>query len=642
MRDSSDKPPKLPLGATITPSGIQFFLWAPQAAEVQLVLHDGTNHRMSSYGVGYFFLNLPGYKPGTLYRYLLDGRGPFPDPASRFQPEGPHGWSEVVDFSSYPWTAGEQRQQDLDLKGQVLYELHLGTFTEEGTYQAAEREFKRLRDLGITVLEIMPLHEFCGEFGWGYDGVAFFAPYHRYGRPDQLRHMVDAAHAQGLAVILDVVYNHFGPDGNYFGEYSRHYFSAEASEWGNAPNFGNTAVREYFLQNAESWIREYRFDGLRFDATQAIVDPGNHPEHILAALSRRARGAAGDRKIILTSECERQWCHQFRPISEGGHGIDGMWNDDLHHSMIVRLTGKREAYYSDHGGNPQEFISAAKWGVLFQGQYYGWQKAPRGTPGLDVEPWRWITFFENHDQVANTLTGTRPRAQGSPGVYRALAAYWLLTPGTPMFFMGQEYATSRPFLYFSDQNGEIRDKVRKGRLTFLAQFSSICDTDKAAELIPDPASQETFLRCKLTPAEQITEDAARQQAFFRDLLRLRREDQVIAQQQHGMLDGAVLSDACFLLRYFSSHGQDHRLLLVNLGPAFKLEHVPEPLIAPPQGTQWKMIWNSEQAEYGGSSVAMPVTDTGWQISGPAAILLEATLPDTSHTRPCGTDDVRQL
>ncbi len=592
-----------------------------------MLLEDGRRHplRDQEEETGHFLLEVPGLKAGCRYRYVVDGRGPFPDPASRFQPEGPHGWSEVIDPSSYPWTTREWPRNDFQLAGQVLYELHLGTFTQEGTYRAAEREFKRLRDLGVTVLEIMPVHEFSGEFGWGYDGVAFFAPYHRYGRPDDLRHMVDAAHTEGLAVLLDVVYNHFGPDGNYFGEYSRQYFSKQASDWGSAPNFDNDSVRDYFLENVAAWIREYRLDGLRFDATQAIVDSGHCEEHILAAMSQRAREAAGNRKIILISECERQWAHQLKPVDEGGHGLDGMWNDDLHHSMIVRLTGRREAYYSDHAGKPQEFISAAKYGVLFQGQYYCWQKAARGTDCRRVKPWQWITFLENHDQVANTLLGTRPKTQSNPGMYRAMAAYWLLTPGTPMFFMGQEYGTERPFLYFSDQKAEILDKVRCGRLTFLKQFPSIRDTENVAQLVPDPGSPETFQKCKLAHEDRTTEEATRYCTFFRDLLQLRREDPSIARQYQSTLDGAVLSDDCFVLRYFGENEQQRldRLLLINLGPTLKLEYLPEPLLAPPEHTEWTMIWNSERPEYGGSSVVFPITESGWEISGPAAILLAA-------------------
>jgi len=625
MCDAIGRSTKPPLGATVSPAGVQFHLWAPDTKDVELVLDDGRRYPLRNQGDGYFFLDMPGLKAGCLYRYMLHGRGPFPDPASRFQPQGPHGWSEVIDPFSYSWTTREQPRNDFQLAGQVLYELHLGTFTQEGTYRAAEQEFKRLRDLGVTVLEIMPVHEFCGEFGWGYDGVAFFAPHHRYGRPDDLRHMVDAAHAEGLAVILDVVYNHFGPDGNYFGEYSRQYFSKQASEWGSAPNFESDPVREYFLQNVAAWIREYRFDGLRFDATQAIVDSGHHKEHILAAMSRRAREAAGNRKIILISECERQWAHQLKSADEGGHGFDGMWNDDLHHSMVVGLTGRREAYYSGHAGRPQEFISSAKYGVLYQGQYYAWQNAPRGTDCRRAEPWQWITFLENHDQVANTLLGTRPKSQSRPGTYRAMAAYWLLTRGTPMFFMGQEYGTDRPFLYFSDQKEEIRDKVRCGRLTFLKQFASIRDTENAAQLMPDPGSPETFRRCKLLHEDRTTEEAAQYCSFFRDLLQLRREDPSIAQRYQSTLDGAVLSDDCFLLRYFGKNPQQKldRLLLINLGPTLKLEHLPEPLLAPPEHAEWTMIWNSERPEYGGSSVFFPITDSGWEISGPAAILLAA-------------------
>ena len=577
---------------------------------------------------GYFTIKLS-VGARDRYKFLVDGRGPFPDPASRYQPEGPHGWSEIVDPKTFKWSEGEDLRPGLELSGQVLYELHIGTFTQEGTYRAAERDFVRLHELGITVLEIMPVNEFDGEFGWGYDGVDLFAPYHVYGTPDDLRHMIDAAHRVGLGIVLDVVYNHLGSDGNYLSQFSPFYFSKEPTEWGQAPNFdgeNSDAVRNFFVQNAEYWIRDFHFDGLRIDATQAFKDSGIHGEQILTTIARSARAAAGNRRIVLLSECERQQSQQLISEANGGCGLDGMWNDDFHHSAVVRLTGKREAYYTDHLGKAQEFVSAAKWGFLFQGQFYSWQNAPRGTPFLRTASWSPITFLENHDQVGNTLFGTRPRASSSPRRYRAMAAYWLLCPGTPMFFMGQEYGSARPFVYFFDQQGEIGEGLLRGRMKFLRQFESIRNTEKLESIIAHPAKRATFESCKLSPEDRDRSEGMELQRFFHDLLALRREDPVIAKQRKGSVDGAVLSDDCFVLRYFgddSTEGESDRLLVVNFGLFLELVHVPEPLLAPPSGKQWNLKWNSEQLEYGGSSAMSPITTKGWHIPEEAAILLTA-------------------
>jgi maltooligosyltrehalose trehalohydrolase len=615
-------------GATPASDGIHFAVWAPEARELQVAMEDGCSYRLPRKEDGYFQGILP-VKTGDRYKFLVDGRGPFPDPASRYQPEGPHGWSEIVDPDAFRWSDREEVSRELELKSQVLYELHLGTFTQEGTYRAAESEFPRLRELGITALEIMPVNEFGGSFGWGYDGVDLFAPYHMYGTPDELRHMVDAAHTMGLAVILDVVYNHLGPDGNYLAEFSRFFFSKTPTEWGEAPNFdseNSKPVREFILQNAEYWIRDFHLDGLRFDATQSLVDSGVHGEQILTALARRAR-AATDRNIILFSECERQQSEQLMPQAHAGCGLDGMWNDDFHHSAFVRLTGKREGYYADHLGKAQEFVSSAKWGFLFQGQYYSWQKAPRGTPFLHLQPWRAITFLENHDQVANTLYGTRPRAQSSARRYRAMAAYWLLSSGTPMFFMGQEYGSSRPFNYFFDQPGEVGESLLKGRAEFLSQFESIRNIPDLKSILAHPADPDSFKNCKLVAADRTLQEAIQLQRLFHDLLKLRREESAIAKQCKGSVDGAVLSDDCFILRFFLAdplEGELDRLLVVNFGPYLEMIHIPEPLLAPPRGQQWALLWNSERLEYGGTSAACPSTSNGWHIAEEAAFLLAPT------------------
>ncbi len=602
-----------PVGAEPTPQGTRFRVWAPHHARVAVALEGRDPLPMQAEGQGYWSLLAPDAKSGDRYKIELDGQA-YPDPTSRRQPDGPNGPSQIVDPHAYPWSDAEAGWKGRALEGAVLYELHIGTFTPEGTFAAAGRELPRLAALGITVLELMPVAQFAGARGWGYDGVDLWAPHNAYGTPDELRGLIDAAHGNGLAVLLDVVYNHLGPDGNYLKQFSPDYFAAEPTEWGDAINFDGAncgPVREFFRENAAYWIREFHFDGLRFDATQSIKDNGSQGRQILAEVASAVRDAAGGRETILVAENEPQQTSLLHPEQEGGCGLDGIWNDDLHHSMMVRLTHKREAYYSDHLGRAQEFVSAARRGFLFQGQHYGWQGQNRGHSTRGLTPHRFVTFIENHDQVANTDTGSRVRFRSHPGVYRALTAYWLLTPGTPMFFQGQERGARTPFLYFCDHTVELNTAIRRGRSQWLRQFPSLASDDAQAALF-NPSDERTFTRCKLRPDD--LDDAIL--ALHTDLLRLRRDDEVLLA---GQLDGAVLAEDCFVLRFTAGEGD--RLLLVNLGIDLDLPHAPEPLLAAPEGTSWALAWSTDHHRYGGSGVGSPILETGWRIPGAAALLL---------------------
>jgi maltooligosyltrehalose trehalohydrolase len=620
-----------PIGAQAAPGGTHFRVWAPGHRGVAVLLENGSAPvPMEREGDGYWSCFARNARPGDRYRLQIDNCDSYPDPASRFQPEGPHGPSQIVDPGTYRWSAEEAAWGGCRLEGQVLYELHIGTFTAEGTYTAAERELGRLAALGITVLELMPVAQFAGRWGWGYDGVDLFAPHNSYGTPDDLRHFIDAAHRAGLGVIQDVVYNHLGPDGNYLKSFSPDYFAKEATEWGDSINFDGEnceGAREFFRENAAYWVREFHFDGLRLDATQSIKDNGRLGPHILEEIGEAVRAAAGARDVIIVAENEPQDTTLIRPIKAGGYGLDGMWNDDLHHSMMVRLTHKREAYYSDYLGRAQEFVSAAKRGFLYQGQPYGWQKGhARGSSSRGIAPQHFITFIENHDQVANTDTGARVRARSHPGVYRAMTAYWLLTPGTPMFFQGQEYGALTQFLYFCDHNPQLAQAVRTGRREFLEQFPSLASED-AQRVLPDSAAEDTFRRCKLDPGDS---NKANPQilALHEDLLRLRRTDPVLCRQRDAVLDGAVLSEDCFVLRFFAENGDD-RLLVVNFGRDLELPHAPEPLLAPSSGSSWGLAWSSDHHRYGGGGVVCPVTETGWRIPGASTVLLTPMEP-TGH------------
>ena len=540
------------IGAEVVESGVHFRVWAPSRKTVAAVI-GGNDFSLEREVDGYFSGLVREAGAGTLYQFRLDGEEEtYPDPASRFQPEGVHGPSQVVDpaFTFREWHGVPEKR--------VLYEMHIGTFTREGTYKAAMEQFPSLADVGINVIELMPVNEFPGEFGWGYDGVALWAPTRLYGTPDDLRRFVDEAHANGIAVILDVVYNHLGPDGNYLPEFADEYFTDKyENEWGEAVNFEERGVRTFVCENAAYWIDEFQFDGLRVDATQSMFDESER--HILSELSEAVRAAAGGRKTFLVAENEPQ----NRAIVKE-HGFDAMWNDDWHHAALVAMTGNREAYYVDYLGKPQEFVSMAKLGFLYQGQWYSWQKKNRGTSSLDIPPEQLVVFLQNHDQVANSERGER--------IYnRAMTAFLLLQPQTPLLFQGQEFGTTTPFTYFADHGPALAKKVAKGRREFLEQFPSL-----KGRKLPPPHERETFEQCKLDHADKDVSEV-------RELLRLRRE-----MPFHQRMEGAVLAEECFALRWF---GDDPRLLIVNLGGELEINPVDSPLLA----GAWRVVWGTLNA-----------------------------------------------
>ena len=628
---------RYPIGAElIGPNKTHFRAWAPKAKNVDLVLESGAEknaersfHPLTREDGGYFSGTAEA-GAGALYRFRINDAENFhPDPASRFQPQGPHGPSCIVDPTQFKWT--DEKWRGVKMRGQIVYEMHIGTFTPEGTWRAAAEQLAELARIGITVIEMMPIADFPGNFGWGYDGVDLFAPTRLYGTPDDLRAFVDRAHSLGLAVILDVVYNHFGPDGNYLAVYSDDYLTREnENDWGDSINFDGAnsgPVREFFITNGRYWIDEFHFDGFRFDATQSIYDKSD--EYIVGAIGRAARQTAGKRSLILIAENESQETKLVRPRSEGGDDLDGLLNDDFHHSAVVALTGLREAYYTDYLGSPQEFISAAKYGYLFQGQPYSWQEAPRGTPTFKASPEAFVAFIENHDQVANTAAGERLRFQTSPGRYRAMTALLLLGPWTPMLFQGQEFGASSPFIFFTDVgDGPMREAIRKGRFQFLAQFPSLA-ANEVQKRLPVPSDPKAFASCKLDFSKR-----KKNKEFYDlhvDLLRLRREDSRFHEQRLGGVDGAVLGPASFVLRYFSKGNSDDRLLVVNFGERRVLTPAPEPLLAPPLGLEWETLWSSESVSYGGPGVVTVARQDGWTLPAEATIALRL-IPEKAPRR----------
>ncbi len=596
-------------------------MWAPGHGTVEIrVEARGDWQMLEREEDGYFSGSLDGASAGDRYWLRVDGGPERPDPVSRWQPDGPHGPSAIVDPTAFPWT--DQRWGGVRPVGQIIYEMHVGTFTPDGTWRAAAERLDVLANLGITVVEMMPVHDFAGTFGWGYDGVNLYAPTRLYGTPDDLRAFVDRAHAAGIGVVLDVVYNHLGPNGNYLAEFSADYFTDRyRNDWGPAINFeGPPGARAFFVENGAYWIDEFHFDGLRLDATQDIHDAS--PEHAIRSIGERARAAAPRRAIYLVGENEPQDTRLVRPAAEGGFGLDALWNDDFHHTAVVSLTGRREAYYSDYTGSPQELVSCAKYGFLYQGQWYSWQTQPRGTPALDLRGDAFVWCLENHDQVANSAFGRRLHQQSSPGRYRAMTALLLLGPGTPMLFQGQEFASSAPFLYFADHDGDLSTLVSEGRREFLRQFATIGDPE-VREALPSPVDPATFARCKLAPSEREAQEAA--VALHRDLIALRRADRVIHDPGCRRVDGAAVSPEAFLIRYLGGAEGD-RLLLVNLGRDLDLLPAPEPLLAPPRDARWRVLWSSESVAYGGQGAPPLHSDAQWHIPGEAAVLL-TSLPD---------------
>ncbi len=622
---------RLPIGAEPQPGGgVHFRLWTPRCREAVVEIEGLNPAALQPEIGGYFSLwSLPA-RAGMRYRFRLDrGERAFPDPASRFQPEGPHGPSEIVNPGDLAWTdavwRGRTREQ------LVIYEMHVGTFTPDGSWESASRELPALAELGITCLEIMPVAEFPGRFGWGYDGVNLFAPTRLYGRPTDFRRFVDRAHALGIAVILDVVYNHFGPDGNYLKLFSAAYFTDRYdNEWGEAINFDGPdsgPTREFFVANAGYWINEYHLDGLRLDATQAIFDRSE--DHIIAVVARQVRSAGRGRSTFVVAENEPQHAKLARPAEHGGYGLDALWNDDFHHSAMVALTGHHEAYYSDYRGRPSEFVAAAKHGFLYQGQRYQWQRNARGTPTFDLPAESFVVFLQNHDQIANSGTGERCHALTSPGRLRAMTAYFLLMPGIPMLFQGQEFGASSPFFYFADHESGLAHDVREGRRRSLAQFPSLATSEMRAEL-GDPGGIDTFRRSVIDLGER--QRHASIYALHRDLLELRRTDPVLGQRPC-RIDGAALTDEAWMLRFFSRSGTD-RLLIVNLGRDLLLGPAPEPLLAPIEGQAWRLLWSSEAPVYGGSGGPAQDSVGDWLISGQSAIVLapgpSVTIPEAKN------------
>jgi maltooligosyltrehalose trehalohydrolase len=608
---------KYPFGAEVIGKCVHFRVWAPKSSYVELVFENGTSFPLKLEEENFYTTVLEGLPAQSRYWYRLDKEDNlYPDPASRYQPSGPIGPSQIIDPQAYVWKDHNWKGL-IDQDKAIIYEMHIGTFTPEGTWRSAIKKLRHLAELGITVIEMMPVAEFCGRFNWGYDGVNLFAPTHRYGKPDDLRAFIDQAHILDIAVILDVVYNHFGPEGNFLGQFSDDFLQEHETEWGKAVNFDgpqSKQVREFFLANAGYWIDEFHFDGLRLDACHAIRD--NSSSHIIAEIQKKVQQKAESKKTFVIAENEQQQFRLVEPPSVGGYGLNAVWNEDFHHTAFVRLTGRKEAYYLDYLGNSQEFVSSVKHGFLYQGQWYHWQNRKRGSCSRGERRSSLVNFLENHDQVSNSGGSRRLCQLSQPGCYRALSVLLLLSPQIPLIFQGQEFGADTPFYYFSEQNHELAEKIFKGRKEFISQFASFKSIDVLNE-IPPPHDERTWIASKLNWERMCT----CHYCLYKDLIALRKNDPIFSKLDHVEIDGAVLNKDAFCLRYKDEN--EERLLLFNLGRDLEMNPLPEPLMAPPKNCRWDILFSSERTIYGGFG-NLPVTENGnWILSGSSALILQS-------------------
>jgi 1,4-alpha-glucan branching enzyme/maltooligosyltrehalose trehalohydrolase len=501
-------------GPAFTEEGTLFRLWAPLHESVSLKIEGDEPRLMQAAEDGWHWCTVTDARPGTRYRFLLPDGREVPDPASRFQPQDVHGPSEVVDLSSYRWETGGWTGRPWEEI--VIYELHIGCFTPEGTFKAAIERLDHLRSLGVTALQIMPLGEFPGRYGWGYDGVLPYAPDASYGRPEDFMALVDAAHERGICVFLDVVYNHFGPDGNHIPAYAPLFTDHHKTPWGHGVNYdgdGSQMIREFIIENAIYWITEFRLDGFRFDAVHAIKDDSS--EHLLHALAHRVRAAAGNRHVHLIVENEENDSDLLQRDENGEARLfTAQWNDDVHHVLHIAATGETFGYYADYAGDAGNLGRALAEGFVFQGEHMPYRGGSRGKKSGHLPPTAFVSFIQNHDQIGNRALGDRIMASSPADAVRAVTSIYLLAPEIPMLFMGEEWGAEEPFPFFCDFDEDLNAKVRKGRREELSRLPGF-DADD----LLDPTAPSTFAAAKLDWSKLAS---SRTLDFYRTLLELRR------------------------------------------------------------------------------------------------------------------------
>ena len=592
------------LGACPEAGGVSFRVWAPRRLHVELVLNPGLlspqRRSLTPTGDGTFAGAFEDVAAGDLYAYALDGEGPFPDPASRFQPQDVHGPSAVVDPRAYAWS--DQAWRGIPLRDAIIYELHVGAFTPAGTFAGVTERLPYLAELGVTVIELMPVADFPGSRNWGYDGVSLFAPSRAYGVPDDLRRLVDTAHGLGLAVLLDVVYNHFGPDGAYGSLFSPFYLSTRhRSPWGAAVNLdgeGSAQVREFFIENALHWLHEYHFDGLRLDATDRLLD--DSPRHFVAELATRVRASIPDRTVLLIAEDDRNLVTIVHPPEDSGWGLDAVWADDFHHHVRRRSAGDRDGYYEDFSGTLADIAKTIRQGWFYQGQFSVYRGEPRGTDPAGVPLERMVVCLQNHDQIGNRPFGQRLNHQVEPALFRALSTLLLCLPETPLLFMGQEWAASTRFLFFTDHNADLGRLVTEGRRAEFSRFAAFADPVTRTR-IPNPQASSTFEDSGLVWDERTKALHAGVLELYQTLLRLRRTETAL--QPGERCEVVELDDACLALM----RGNERNILLLVLcaGTSRRVDLDRWQSVAPTG--RWEVVFTTEESRFqeSGDSGAVP-------------------------------------
>jgi maltooligosyltrehalose trehalohydrolase len=580
------------LGATLHDTGTTFRVWAPRVQSMEVVIEGRRPVPLAQREGGVFELSVPGIAGGMRYQYRLDGQHYRPDPVSRFQPEGVHGPSVVVESARFPWT--DQGFRGRPLADLVFYELHVGTFTAAGTFEAVIPHLPQLADLGVTAIELMPVAEFPGSRNWGYDGTHLYAPQSTYGGPRGLRRLVDAAHGHGLSVFLDVVYNHLGPEGNYLAEFGPYFTDRYKTPWGSAVNFDgpdSEGVRRHFIENARYWVREFHIDGLRLDAIHSIFDAS--PVHVLTEVAEAAREEARplDRPVHLVAESHDNDRRIVLPTSEGGLGLDAVWSDDFHHAVHVTLTGEKGGYYVDFAGG-RGLARAIAEGFAYQGEPSEYFERPRGTPSADLSGERFVVCLQNHDQVGNRAQGDRLSTIVSFPAVKMAAALMFAAPALPLLFMGEEYGETSPFQFFTSYlDPALVEAVRRGRAEEFTRFGW-------EGKIPDPSEPATFLRSRLSHPLAGAPRHRELRDYYRQWLSLRRSHPALGARGKERTRCEVDASGSILT-------------LSRQGPAVAGVRLVANLTAnaqpfTPASTDWRVLIDSEDPRYAGNGPLRPL------------------------------------
>jgi len=582
----------LHIGATLQEGMATFRVWAPRCRSIEVAIEGRKPEALMARADGLFERSFGGLGAGTRYQYRLDGGRYRPDPVSRFQPEGVHGPSAIVDPGQFPWTDHGFRGHALaDL---VFYELHIGTFTRAGTFEAVIPHLPQLLDLGITAIELMPVAEFPGSRNWGYDGTHLYAPQSTYGGPRGLRRLVDAAHAQGLSVILDVVYNHLGPEGNYLAEFGPYFTDRYRTPWGGAVNFDgpdSEGVRRHFIENARYWVREFHVDGLRLDAIHSIFDAS--PVHVLAEIGEAVReeGQALGKPVHVAAESHDNDRKIVLPVADGGLGLDTIWSDDFHHAVHSRLTGEKTGYYVDFAGG-QGLTRALAEGFAFQGEPSAYFGRARGSRSADLGGERFTICLQNHDQVGNRAVGDRLSTIMPFAAVKLAAALLFAAPALPLIFMGEEYGETSPFQYFTSHlDPALVEAVRKGRVEEFKSFGW-------EGAVPDPSEPATFLRSRLNHSLAGAPRHRELREYYRRWLALRRSHPALGaggkDRARAELDA---TNSVLTLARPTADGPGVRLVanLTNVVRSFT-----------PPSADWRVLLDSEDARFAGSAISKPL------------------------------------